>query len=68
MLKRVKLPSRSFSVGARARKTVRLGLPAALRRVLGRKHRLSLRLTATIADPAGNRRTVRKTVTPKLKR
>jgi hypothetical protein len=36
--------------------------------VLARKHRLSLRLTAAVADPAGNRRTVRKTVTPKLKR
>jgi hypothetical protein len=58
------------STPARAtlRVTVRPGLPAALRRVLGRKHRLSLRLTATAADPAGNWRTVGKTVTPKLKR
>jgi hypothetical protein len=64
---RVKLRAKAFSVGAHAKKTVKLKLPKSLRRVLKRKHKLSLRLTGTIKDPAGNNRTVRKTVKPKLK-
>ena len=65
--RRVKLRARSFSVAANARKSVRLKLPKALRRLLRRKGKLSLRLTARVKDPAGNTRTVRKRVSPKLK-
>jgi Ca2+-binding RTX toxin-like protein len=66
--RRVSLKRRSFSVGANSRKTVKLKLPAALRRVLKRTGRLSLRLTVRVKDPADNTRIVRKKVTPKLRR
>jgi hypothetical protein len=63
----VKLKARAFSVGADARKTVKLKLPKALRRLLKTKRKLKLRLAAKVTDPAGNTRTVKKKVTPKLK-
>jgi hypothetical protein len=47
---------------------VKLRLSRALRRLLARKHKLSLRLTAKVHDPAGNTRTVKKLVAPKLRR
>lgn len=64
---RVKLKAERFRVGARAKKTVKLKLPKALQQLLRRKHKLSLRLTAEVKDPAGHTRTARKTVKPKLK-
>ena len=65
----VKLPSsRAFTLQAGARKTVRLRLPRYLRRQLSRRGRLSLRVDARVQDPAGNKRTVRKRVGPKLQR
>src|SRR5215211_1537034 len=67
-LKRVELKAKSFSLAADAQKTIKLKLPKPLRRLLQREHKLSLRLTAKIKDPAGNTRTVNKRVTPKLKR
>ena len=63
----VKLRAKVFQVGAQARTRVRLGLPAALRRVLRRKGKLTLRVSARVGDPAGNTRTVKKTVSPRLK-
>ena len=66
--RRVKLKKKSFSVGANARKTVKLKLPSALRRSLKRSGKLSLRLTVRVKDPAGTTRTVRKVIKPKLKR
>jgi hypothetical protein len=66
--RRIKLKAKSFKVGAHATKTVKLKLPKALRKLLKRKHRLSLRLTAKVKDPAGHTRTVKKTVKPKLKK
>jgi hypothetical protein len=63
----VKLKSKAFTVGGGARKTVKLKLPKALRKLLKRKGKLTLRLAATVKDPAGNTRTVRKRVSPKLK-
>ena len=66
--RRLKLPAESFRVGAHAHKTVKLTLPRALRRLLKVKRQLSLRLTATVKDPAGHTRTVKKTVKPKLTR
>lgn len=63
-----RLTPRSFTVGAGARKTVRLRLSKPLRQRLVRRRRLTLRLRAAVRDPAGNERTVRKRVAPRLKR
>ena len=62
--KRTKLRAKSFTVAASTGKTVRLRLPKALRRQLARQRTLALRLTANVRDPAGNTRTIRKTVRP----
>ena len=66
--KRVKLKAKSFKVAANSRKTVKLKVPASLRRVLKRTGKLSLQLTARVKDQAGNARTVKKKVTLRLKR
>ena len=66
--RRVKLRARSFRVAAHAKKTVRLRLPKVLRRLLARTGKLKLRLIAKVKDPAGNTRTVKKRVTPRLKK
>jgi hypothetical protein len=66
--RRVKLKAKRFSVGAKARKTVKLKLPAALQRELKRRGRVSLRLTVRVKDPAGTTRTVTKKITARLKR
>ena len=66
--RRVKLKTKSFRVAANSRKTVKLKLPATLKRTLKRTGKLSLQLTGRVKDPAGNARTVKKKVTPKLKR
>ena len=55
-------------MAANGRTTVRLKLPSRLRSVLERKRKLALLLTANVRDPAGHSRTVRKRVTPKLRR
>ena len=64
----MKLKAKSFKVSAKKRKTVRLALPKALRRVLKRTGSLRLRLSAKVKDPAGKTRTVNKRVKPKLKK
>jgi hypothetical protein len=61
-----KLGRKPFSAPPARRATVRLKLTKKLRAQLKRKGRLSLPLTAKVADPAGNTRTVRKVVKPKL--
>jgi len=66
--RRIKLKAKSFSVGAHAKKTVKLNLPNTLRRLLGHKHKLSLRLTAKVKDRAGHTRTVHRTISPRLKK
>jgi WD40 repeat protein len=60
--RRVKLRAKSFRVGAKTRKIVKLRLPEALRR----EGKLSLRLTLKVTGPAGKTRTVTKKVTPRL--
>ena len=60
--------AKPLQVGAHARKTVKLKLPASLRRLLKRNGKLTLRLSARVRDPAGNTRTVAKKVSPRLKR
>jgi subtilisin-like proprotein convertase family protein len=66
--RRVGLRSRLFTVGAHGKTTLKLGLPKTLRKLLKRKHQLSLRLRARVSDPAGHTRTVTKTLTPRVKR
>lgn len=63
-----RLKAKRFSAAAHAKKTVKLKLPARLRRALGRKHKLRLPLTARVKDPAGQVRTVKKRVTLRLRR
>jgi DNA-binding beta-propeller fold protein YncE len=63
----LKLTARRFTVAATSRTTLALALPKALRRELTRKRKLVLRLSVAVHDPAGNRRTVRDRVTPRLK-
>ena len=66
--KRARTKTKGFVVGANARKTVRLKLPRKLRRLLVRRRRLALRLTAVVHDPAGNQRRVVKRVKVRLRR
>ena len=66
--RRIALKAKAFEVNANAEKTIRLTLPKALRRLLGRNRKLSLQLTAKVADPAGHTRTVTTTVTSRLKK
>jgi hypothetical protein len=66
--RRIKLQAARFTVAPHTKKTVKLKLPKALRNVLKRKHKLALRLNAKVKDPAGDTRTVEKTVKPKLKK
>jgi hypothetical protein len=64
----VKLKAKRFSVAANARKTVKLKLPAALKRTLRRTGKLTLKMTLKVKDPTGQTRTVRKKITARLKR
>ena len=65
--KPAKLTARRFTVGATSRTTVRLALSKPLRRELRRRHKLAVRLSAIVEDPAGHRRTVPKRVVLRLK-
>jgi hypothetical protein len=66
--KRVKLKAKAFTVTGNGRKTISVSLPKSLRRLLKRNGKLSLALTAKVTDPAGNARTVRGRVAPKLQK
>jgi hypothetical protein len=66
--RRITLKGRRFEAAGNATRTVRLKLPKSLRRALQRRRKLALRITATLRDPAGNARTVRKTLRPRLRR
>jgi hypothetical protein len=59
--------TRTFVVGSKGKATVTLRLSKSMRQLLKRKGKLSLRLTATVKDPAGGTRTVKKTVSLRLK-
>jgi hypothetical protein len=63
--RRITLKRKRFEVAGNASSTVRLKLPKRLRRTLRRQRKLALRVTATLRDPAGNTRTVRKTLSPR---
>ncbi len=62
-----RIKPRAFKLAASAKTVVKLQLPSALRALLARQRKLSLALSAVVTDPAGNRRTIRKTVIPKLR-
>ena len=66
--RRIELKTKAFQVGAHSKKTLKLKLPNTLRRLLERRHKLSLRLTAKVKDPAAHTRTVNKTISPRLKK
>lgn len=63
----VTLTARPFRVGAKAAKVVTLRLPPALTRRLRSTGRLTVRLRATVRDPAGTTRRIAQTVRPRLK-
>jgi hypothetical protein len=65
--RRARTKTKPFNIRAGAHKTVKLKLPRSLRRLLVRKHRVTLRLSAAVRDPAGHKRTVVKSVKPRLK-
>jgi hypothetical protein len=65
---RIQLHLKRFTLGAHAHKAIKLALPRALRNLLQRAGKLSLTLSATVRDPAGHARTVKKRVAPRLKR
>jgi hypothetical protein len=61
------LAAKSFSIPAHGKATVKLDLPQKLQDKLKKDGKLELVLKAQVLDPARHRRTVTKTVTPKLK-
>jgi hypothetical protein len=63
----VALRAKTLTIAAGARQTIRLALPRTLRSLLRRNGRIALRLTATVRDEAGNRRTVAKRATSRAK-
>jgi hypothetical protein len=60
--------SKSFTVGAHAKKRVKLKLSKPVRRLLKKKHKVSVRLTLKVSDPAGNKRTLSKKVVLRFKK
>lgn len=66
-VREVSLGAREFVAASRGRAVVKLKLPKPLRRALLRKHSLLLFLSAVVADPAANRRTVTEPVVAKLR-
>ena len=66
-LRRIRLKAKALSVAANARRTIQLGLPKPLRKLLARKRKLTVRLIAKVRDPARNSRTVKKRVTLRLR-
>lgn len=63
-----RLKPKSFTVAGNAKTTVKLKLPKPLQRVLNRKRKLSLRLTATLTDPTGQTRVFNQTVKLRAKK
>ena len=62
------LRAKSFAVGPNARRTVRLVLSRRVRRALARRGKVKVLVTAAVRDPSGNARTVRKTITLRLRK
>jgi Tol biopolymer transport system component len=66
--RRDRLATKRFRAGARRAATVALALPRPLRRLLARKGRLTVRLSARVVDPAENARKLTKNVQPRRRR
>jgi hypothetical protein len=66
--RRIAPKPRAVRVAAHRRTVASLRLPSALRSLLARQAKLSLRLIVKVKDPAGNVRTVTRDVTVRLKR
>lgn len=66
--KHVKLKAKNFAVGAAMTRTVRLKLPAPLRRLLATEGKVTLRLRAKVTDGSGATRTVTAKVQLRLKK
>ena len=66
--KRVMLSTRRVEVSGRGRKLVTLKLHRRAQAALERRRRLTLAFTARVRDPAGNKRTLKRRFTHKLKR
>jgi hypothetical protein len=64
----VRIRGKALTLRARGTKVVNLRLPRALRRMLLARRRVALRLTASVRDPAGNKRAVSRRATPRLRR
>jgi hypothetical protein len=64
---RPRLKAKKLSIAAHARKTIKLRLPKPLQQLLSSQGKLSLGLTATVRDLAGNKRSIKKTIVPKLR-
>jgi hypothetical protein len=65
--RRIALKARPFSLAEKASEKVQLELPHKLTQVLKRTGKLPLALSAVVHDPAGNARTVKARISPKLK-
>jgi hypothetical protein len=63
--RRVALQSKSISVAAGAKQTIRLELPKQLTRMLRREGKLTLRVRSSLHDPAGSTRTVTRAIRPR---
>lgn len=61
--KAIRYRTKTYAVKARSSRTVNLRLPAAARKELRTKRRLSIRTTLRVTAPDGRNRTVRKTLT-----
>ncbi len=66
--KAIKYATTTYTVKASSSRTVNLRLPSAARKVLASKRKLTIKVTLRVTDPAGKSRTVRKTLTLRLKR
>jgi hypothetical protein len=60
--RRLSLGGRTFVLGAGTRKGVTLKLPRTAKRLLVRERKLSVQLAVRVSDPAGNTRTVKRSV------
>ncbi|CAB4914538.1 unannotated protein [freshwater metagenome] len=63
----IRYSTKTYTVKARSSRTVNLRLPAAARKELRTKRKLSIRTTLRVTAPDGKNRTVRKTLTARRK-
>jgi hypothetical protein len=66
--KAIKYATKTYTVKASSSRTVNIKLPAAARKVLASKKKLTIKVTLRATAPDGKSRTVRKTLTARLKK